>query len=608
MSLYIEQWRRATSSAQCSAMKRSITTLLSSAILIASVAGAQNNSLVNTTSFAGVVSDYGNLSGPGFWSSAVGTEVSGTFTIDMGTLGSPAFSTDTENEWIQADELAIGPLLQNTIPANNIGKITVFGQGGSFSASSLQFMTLGTGTQTLGWGGAPLQFNTNDASFIQTCSNVSFPITVSTAFPLSLVAGCTTELFLSYNLNQYAITVNLTSLGGSPVSCPASTVYPAVFEDGTLIRAFFTPSNGNVTSYATLCNYDEIDWQQVITHAPPLNGPKPLTPQDVSGNVMDGTQEEGCVDMDGFTWNGNCSVFVEGNAPVLYDPPPGGDVNSGTGEANSYPFYYPESEWDYFDEYCVSVTMPQRCATGELPYVLSADGTTMWYADGPHNTMLPGVGASSNPNASEYLAFTTRLVGLSTQRTTGSFPCGPSNNQYVGGQQYFCTVIHSFSWNSTFNGQACSVPLDSQNRCPGVSILAEDASLFPIIPGSGTGGVTITEIDGVSLPPSVSGASLTVTASGLTYSRLSQTFNGTITLKNISATTLSGPLQVVLFGPPLNVTLVNQTGNLSGTPYLTVPVASGLAPGSSVTVPVQFKNPGNAAINLVPTVYAGTID
>jgi hypothetical protein len=58
---------------------------------------------------------------------------------------------------------------------------------------------------------------------------------------------------------------------------------------------------------------------------------------------------------------------------------------------------------------------------------------------------------------------------------------------------------------------------------------------------------------------------------------------------------------------PATVTLVNATGKLSGTPYLTVPTAS-LAPGQSVTVGVQFKNPSNATINLTPAIYSGSFN
>jgi hypothetical protein len=59
---------------------------------------------------------------------------------------------------------------------------------------------------------------------------------------------------------------------------------------------------------------------------------------------------------------------------------------------------------------------------------------------------------------------------------------------------------------------------------------------------------------------------------------------------------------------PTNVTLVNATGNLSGTPYMTIPAVAGLSHGQSVTLSVQFKNTSNATINLSPVVYSGSIN
>ena len=127
-------------------------------------------------------------------------------------------------------------------------------------------------------------------------------------------------------------------------------------------------------------------------------------------------------------------------------------------------------------------------------------------------------------------------------------------------------------------------------------------------PGSGTGGVTITSINCVQLPPVVPSSQIATTASGLAYSRVSQTFNGTVTLTNISGSAISGPLQILFMGLPPGVTVANATNNLSGTPYLTVPAVSTLAPSQSATVSVQFKNPSNAAINFTPVVYSGSIN
>ncbi|SPE31071.1 hypothetical protein SBA3_1740007 [Candidatus Sulfopaludibacter sp. SbA3] len=108
----------------------------------------------------------------------------------------------------------------------------------------------------------------------------------------------------------------------------------------------------------------------------------------------------------------------------------------------------------------------------------------------------------------------------------------------------------------------------------------------------------------VNLPPS-SLTGVSVTASGLAYSRVSQMFIGTVTVRNISATTIAGPLEILFATLPSGVTLVNATGALGGLPYLTWPGA-GLAPGQSATVSVQFRNPGNVQINCTPVIYSGS--
>ena len=66
------------------------------------------------------------------------------------------------------------------------------------------------------------------------------------------------------------------------------------------------------------------------------------------------------------------------------------------------------------------------------------------------------------------------------------------------------------------------------------------------------------------LPPVVPPSEVATTASGLAYSRVSQTFNGTVTLTNISSGVINGPLQILFTGMPASVTLVNATGSLVG--------------------------------------------
>ena len=124
------------------------------------------------------------------------------------------------------------------------------------------------------------------------------------------------------------------------------------------------------------------------------------------------------------------------------------------------------------------------------------------------------------------------------------------------------------------------------------------------VPGYGSAG-TVFSLD-VGLGPLLP-SEVATKASGLAYSRVSQTFNGTVTITNISNSAISGPLQIVFMGLTAGVTLANATGSLSGAPYLTTAAAS-LAPGQSATVSVQFNNPSFGMINFTPVIYSGVFN
>ncbi|HEV2444635.1 MAG TPA: hypothetical protein VGS58_01880, partial [Candidatus Sulfopaludibacter sp.] len=115
------------------------------------------------------------------------------------------------------------------------------------------------------------------------------------------------------------------------------------------------------------------------------------------------------------------------------------------------------------------------------------------------------------------------------------------------------------------------------------------------------------------------------TASGLAYSRVTQTFNGTVTIKNVSRATIEGPFHIVMNSPAMEspagkslpgrpaaersggVALANATGDFGGLPYVTVPGIGSLAPGQSATVPVRFRNPSRSRINFTPVTYSGNL-
>ena len=300
-----------------------------------------------------------------------------------------------------------------------------------------------------------------------------------------------------------------------------------------------------------------------------------FVPTDTDGLPVGLTDEEAACGFTGFNWqqiityqsaleeikpknpltaigNGiqltNLSADGSLQAPPAYSDPPLGGYGYEDFFDDAYPFYWSSTELEPASkDYCNA--MPIKTPS------------TLLFSD------CPGTVIEKD--------FTTTLVGV--------LPSGMAS-----------APIFTWKWYTTFNGTDTG----------GVK---QNKSTSPPSPNSGTGGVTITNINGVQLPTAVSASQVTTTASGLAYSRVSQTFNGTVTIKNMSASAISGPLQIVFFGMPANVTLANATSNLSGTPYLTVPEVTGLAPGQSVTVSIQLKNPSNTTLNLTPVIYSGSI-
>jgi hypothetical protein len=109
----------------------------------------------------------------------------------------------------------------------------------------------------------------------------------------------------------------------------------------------------------------------------------------------------------------------------------------------------------------------------------------------------------------------------------------------------------------------------------------------------------------ITAAPAIS--SLSTTASGLTFSRVTQTYNSTVTIKNNGSSTINGPFQIVLSSLTSGVTLLNATDIFGGSPFITVPAVVSLAPGQSANISVQFRDPTSARINFTPITYIGSI-
>jgi hypothetical protein len=457
----------------------------------------------------------------------------------------------------------------------NAGIITADGGGGGYT------WCVQSGSQCV-LAGSPLPPGFELAPEI-SCGNICTKITLSSignaeappgSYPFTIQVSDSAG-----NLATQAVTLTVScpmqvtpSARGTSVSSPT----------GAAMYAEAYSSTGlTLVNAAKACNFISFAWQQEMWNLPCPSGMFPVVPSNIPAQNL-------CPASMGVQAG---SITATAANPLL-DPVNGGDTNNEPGFipcVNCYPF---------FGSPLTTVESAENspgaiCSKNTGICLVTADNKLTFY-DVPVGALFASTPASSNPPVNSYKGFNTTLVGVSTQASQEGVPCDPSG----GSTAYYCTTLYSWAWNSTFNGSA-----------GGITFLDDDGiGQYPPDPGSGTGGVTITGINGVQLPTAVSPSQVATTASGLAYSRVSQTFNGTVTLRNISGGAISGPFQILFFGMPANVTLVNATSNLSGTPYLTVPGVATLPPGQSATVSVQFKNPSNSTINLTPVIYSGSIN
>src|SRR5579863_861416 len=169
-------------------------------------------------------------------------------------------------------------------------------------------------------------------------------------------------------------------------------------------------------------------------------------------------------------------------------------------------------------------------------------------------------------------------------------------------QQYPITVtkILSFKYNGTVGGISTTVAMPGQavdhpNGVGGIAVTnVNKTTTYEYLGGTLIGSTLLT------------GSQVAATTSGLAYNRVTQTFDGTVTITNVSSSTIAGPFQIVLNSLTSGVTVANATSTFGGWSYVTVPTVSSLAPGQSATVPVQFKNPSNATIRFIPLTYVGS--
>src|SRR5262249_51561080 len=93
-------------------------------------------------------------------------------------------------------------------------------------------------------------------------------------------------------------------------------------------------------------------------------------------------------------------------------------------------------------------------------------------------------------------------------------------------------------------------------------------------------------------PYTIDDTRMSVTRGGYVLNRRTNQITQQVTLKNVSAQTVSGPIYLVLDALSGNTTLANSAGTTGGAPYVVVSAGS-LAPGASVSVTLLFANPAS---------------
>ena len=151
---------------------------------------------------------------------------------------------------------------------------------------------------------------------------------------------------------------------------------------------------------------------------------------------------------------------------------------------------------------------------------------------------------------------------------------------------------------------SCALPATHFNGTSGgIGVLKSDQ---PADPGSGTGGISVTAFSD-SPPSSSTPMLLDQNQISVAISALDST-SATVTITNVSDSTIDGPFQIVFDSLTSGVTLTDAAGTFGGWSYLTVPNLVSLASGQSASMIVQFTNPQSETVTFTPLVYSGDMD
>ena len=261
---------------------------------------------------------------------------------------------------------------------------------------------------------------------------------VSPPQPLTLVILC-------------PVTVTLTLGGTSADGLPSQTV-----------ATFVPENNSTLLDYATACGFTKFDWAQTTILNPggifaqddpskPLKAPPPFLDPPPSGYTFDFT----CTSLSP-RYPPDCDPKGLRNQWLSIHQP---------NFASANPFYYSPSD---IATGCAEGYEPQNGQlTPGCQLLIETDAYTLNFYDAPSNS-------SCQPPVPCF-ALKTQLVGLCDVASTACNLPGPS------------AALIEWTWLTNFNGTTGGIYQVGSN-------------FFPPDPGSGTGGITITSINGVPVP------------------------------------------------------------------------------------------------------------
>jgi hypothetical protein len=489
-------------------------------------------------------------------------------TIITINTGSGAVITQTgQGPYDGFDDTMVGVVNNSNVPITSLiisSSLGIFGFDGDGIDT---YGAPGNGMDSTGYGGPNTYFTNINGS--QTSGTVNF-IT-----PLAPKGGST---YFSLE-NALAST--------APCSTIVNGTVPTPTVSGTSISGTFTPNFGySVAEAAVLCGFVDFDWVQTIVRLP---NPAPYSALNLSVTASTGIVNGTSIPIQ---LGGKFSASVTGpvqltaaNAP-FNDPPQGGGYTYNSASPDySYPFYCNVLG----DPACPRTTT--SLSVGDAPAdscLLGTNGKPSAAYTG--SAMIRALCGNKTSAAGSSIAFTTHLAGVQTDGTPKDLGIG-------------------YSWTSNFNGTTGGISTTKTINAPD--------------PGSGTGGSTVINLNettdyqynGLSVT-GINGATtqqillnatqVAVTASGLTYSRVTKRFSGTLTLTNETTSAITGPLQLVFTFLPSAAAINEPTGMFGGFPYVTV--TGNLAAGKSTSITVEFSDPSNASINFIPTIYTGSFN